>query len=213
MLGYPCMATVGEFRILQLMAAVDLAALEFSQSILKGTFRRGSGGAPFNNRRLLNRWLEHRLAETILSFELHRADRALQKMAGIPSLEQALAGADLDGHDPGSVPDFFVGPEFEDALPHLVKATIRRVIQQRDEEGGKRAAWIEHFHAACLVMRPRLIAPGLSFAGLEDLLNRLRERVGFGKISAWKVRRSQRDVGLARLRAWGLSLPGKRHNE
>jgi hypothetical protein len=126
--------------------------------------------------------------------------------------EAALATALAEmrkGRDAPDVPSM-VPPLDDDAIrgamDHLERAVIQRVIQQRGgmETGDKVGAWLHEFREACLRTDPKLINPAVTVRALERRLERLRAEGGLPKLSELKVRKSQRAIGMARLRSWGL---------
>lgn len=193
-----------KLHLVQLAAAVDIAAQLLAQNIFQWKSPRYERDAPNQyRRRLLSRLVQNLLAQIILDFSLDGIRRDEAK------LEAALSAL-AEGRDVPDVPESappLGETEMRRALPHLERAVVRRVVQERsrDSEGRRAGAWMNDFREACLRMQPRLIPPSMTVETLAQELRRLRAKA---KLPAAAVRRSRRSIGLARLRSWGLITGG-----
>jgi hypothetical protein len=192
-----------DFYLVQLLLVIDITAEMLAHGLFGrvGIPRRQPDVMPCERRRLLHLIIRHGLAVSFHQISLARIEMDMR--VHVQAMEKLKSGEDI-GHIPEPVPPID-DAALSRALDHLTDAVIRRVVQQRDEvHGGKASSWLQDFHEACLRLHPRPITPSLTLRGFEKRLRRLRADVGLPALSDIKVRRSRREIGAARLRAWGL---------
>jgi hypothetical protein len=196
--------------MLTLLASVDLVALDVAHSLLRGNFPRYQRDVPARYRHsLLRRIVRESLAIVLLDIVLATRTRELRET------DEALAA--LRAGTAPKVPP--VRPVLEldavaPALDYLVNAVLLRIVERRTHarEGLAAAAWVDEFRKACLSTEPRLIPPAVTVETLDRTLRRLRTAAGLPSVRELGTRRSARQVGIARLRAWGFAVRGTTHS-